>query len=96
MVRFVLLLQFTDKGLGAVKDSPTRAHEFADLAARAGARIEAQFWLTGEYDGLVIVSAATADAVAALALQLSSRGFVRTHLYRAYDEAEMRAALAKI
>lgn len=96
MVRFVLFLKFTDKGIAAVKDSPTRASEFAALASRAGARVEAQYWLLGEYDGLIVLSAPSEDAVAALALQLGSRGFVRTCQCRAYDEGEFRTTLGKV
>lgn len=96
MARFALLLKFTDRGVTAIKDSPTRAGEFAALAAKAGVRIEGQYWLLGEYDGLIVLSAPTEEAVATLALQLSSRGYVRTSLYRAYDEGEFRATLDKV
>ena len=39
----------------------------AALVAQAGARVEAQYWLLGEYDGLVVVSAPEEDTVIALA-----------------------------
>jgi uncharacterized protein with GYD domain len=96
MARFALLLKFTDQGIAAIKDSPTRAGEFATLAAKAGARVEGQYWLLGEYDGLVVLSAPAEETVVALALQLGSRGFVRTCLCRAYDEGEFRATLGKV
>lgn len=96
MARYALLLKFTDKGIAAIKDSPTRASEFAALATRAGAKVEAQFWLLGEYDGLIVLSAPSEEAVTALALQLGSRGFVRTCLSRAYDEGEFRTTLGKV
>jgi uncharacterized protein with GYD domain len=96
MARFVLLLKFTDQGIAAAKDSPTRAGEFAALAARAGARVEAQYWLLGEYDALAVVTAPSEETATALALQLSARGFVRTRVCRAYDEAEFKAVLGKV
>jgi uncharacterized protein with GYD domain len=95
MARCVLLLKFTDKGIAGVKDSPKRADAFRDLVAKSGATIESQLWLHGEYDGLVIVSAPTADTVSALALQLGSLGYVRTSVCDALTEDEFKAALAK-
>ncbi len=96
MARFILLLKFTDQGIAAVKDSPARAGEFAALAARAGVRIEGQYWMLGEYDGLVVIAAPAEETITTLALQLGSRGFVRTCLCRAYDEAEFRAIVGSV
>jgi uncharacterized protein with GYD domain len=96
MARCVLLLKYTDKGIAAVKDSPKRADAFRELAAKAGATIEAQLWLHGEYDGLVILTAPAEEALSALALQLGSLGFVRTSICRALTEDEFKAALGRI
>jgi uncharacterized protein with GYD domain len=96
MPRFALLVKFTDKGIAAVKDSLTRATDFKALAAKAGAKVEAQYWLLGEYDGLAVLSAPAEETVTALALQLGSLGFVRTCLCRAYDEGEFRSILGKL
>ena len=96
MGRFVLLLKFTDKGIAAAKDSPTRAADFSAAAGRMGARVEALYWLLGEYDGLAVVSAPSDETVTALALQLAGRGFVRTQVCRAFDESEFRGIVGKL
>lgn len=96
MARFILLVKFTDQGVAAAKDSPARARDFAAQAVRAGARVEAHYWLTGEYDGLLVLAAPSEEAATTLALQLSARCFVRTRVCRAYDEAEFQAVLAKV
>ena len=96
MARFVMLLKFTDKGIAAAKDSPDRAADFAAQAARVGARLETVYWLLGEYDGLAVVSAPSEEAATTLALQVAARGFVRTRVCRAYDEAEFRGIIAKV
>ena len=95
MARSVLLLKFTDKGIAGVKDSPSRADSFRELAAKLGATIESQLWLHGEYDGLVIVAAPAAETLSALALQLGSLGYVRTTVCTALTEDEFKAALAR-
>jgi uncharacterized protein with GYD domain len=96
MARCVLLLKFTDKGIAAVKDSPTRAAAFRELAAKAGAAVETLLWMHGEYDGLVVLSAPAEETLSAVALQLGSRGFVRTTVCRAFDEAEFKATLGRV
>jgi uncharacterized protein with GYD domain len=96
MARCVLLLKFTDKGIAAVKDSPTRAAAFRELAAKAGATVETLLWMHGEYDGLVVLSAPAEETLSAVALQLGSRGFVRTTVCRAFDEAEFKATLGRV
>jgi uncharacterized protein with GYD domain len=96
MPRYALLLKYTDKGIAAIKDSPTRAGDFKTAAAKMGVTVESEFWLQGEYDGLNILSAPSEEAISALTLQLAGKGFVRTRLCRAYDESEFRAIVAKM
>ena len=96
MARFVVLVQFTDKGVTAVKDSPTRAAQFKALATKRGVDVEAHYWLLGQYDGLLVLSAPAEETITALVLHLASIGFVRTCLCRAYDESEFQAILGKI
>jgi uncharacterized protein with GYD domain len=93
MSRFVMLLKFTEKGIAAVKDSPTRASQFKALAAQKGVTVEMHYWLLGEYDGMVVLSAPSEEPITALALHLGSLGFVRTCLCRAYDEGEFKGIL---
>lgn len=96
MARYALLAKYTDKGIAGVKDSPARAAEFKAAAGKLGVTIESVYWLQGEYDGLVILSAPTEEAVSALTLQLAGKGFLRTCLCRAYDESEFKGILAKM
>jgi uncharacterized protein with GYD domain len=96
MARFVLLLQFTEKGITNVKDSPSRADQFKAKAAQAGVTVEGPYWLLGEYDGLVVLSAPSEEKITALVLQLGSLGFVRTCLCRAYDEGEFKGLLGNV
>lgn len=96
MARFLVLVKETDKGLAAIKESPTRAAQFKALAAQKGVTIESQLWTLGTYDGALVLSAATEEAVLGLVLHLDSLGYVRTQVCRAYDETEMRALTSKM
>jgi uncharacterized protein with GYD domain len=95
MPRYAMLLKFTDKGITNAKDSPSRASAFRSAASKAGATVEAEYWLLGEYDGLAIFSAPDEATATALALNLGAQGYVRTCLCRAFDEAEFKGLLAK-
>jgi uncharacterized protein with GYD domain len=96
MARFVLLLKFTEKGITGIKDSPNRADQFRAKAGQMGVTVESQYWLLGEHDGLMILSAPSEEKITALALHLGSLGFVRTCLCRAYDEGEFKGLLGNI
>ena len=95
MTRYVMLLKFTEKGLANAKESPARAAAFKAAATKAGANVEAQYWLLGEYDGISILNAPNEATATGVALNLASLGNVRTCLCRAFDEPEFKSLLAK-
>jgi uncharacterized protein with GYD domain len=96
MVRYVLLLKFTDKGINQIQDSPGRAEAFKKAAAQAGATIEAQFWTLGKYDGVIVFNAPDENVGVALALNLGKLGFVRTSTLRAFQADEFKNLLTKM
>lgn len=96
MVRFVMLLKFTDKGMATVKDSPSRAEAFRVAATKAGAVVESQFWTLGEYDGVLVFQAPDEPTAVGLALGLGQHGNVRTCLLRAFDAGEFKGILSKM
>ncbi len=96
MMRYVVLLSFTGKGLAGVKDSPARAEAFRQAADKVGAKIETVYWTMGAYDGVVVLSAADEATAAGLVLQLARGGNVKTSMLRAFDVDEFKAVLGKI
>ena len=96
MVRYVLLLKFTDQGITNVKDSPSRAEAFKAAASRAGVNVESQFWTLGEYDGVAVFTAPDEGTAVALALGLGKLGNTRTCMLRAFDATEFRDIVGKM
>jgi uncharacterized protein with GYD domain len=96
MARFVMLLNYTDKGVAQIKDSPKRSDTFREWAARHGATVDLQLWTMGAHDGIAVVSAPDEKAIAALALGVSQLGFVRSTTLRAFDEAEFQAIIGQM
>lgn len=96
MLRYVVLLKFTEKGVAAVKDSVARADAFRAAAAKSGAKIEALYWTLGPYDGLIILSAPDEATAAAIVLDAGTGGHIRTSMLRAFDEDEFKSVIAKL
>jgi len=95
MPRYISLLRFTEKGAREIKNSTTRALDFDKLAEKSGVRVEAQYWMFGACDGLLILSADTADAVLRCLTELTAAGNVRTETMRAFDAREFAGLTGK-
>lgn len=90
MTTYVMLANWTDKGVQSVKDSPRRL----DAAKKALKDMDGEFKLffltMGDYD-IVAIYEAPDDAVAArFNLQLGMMGNVRTRTLKAFPEAAYR------
>ncbi len=96
MVRYVVLLTLTEKGIAAVKDSPNRAESFRAAAAKAGVSIETLFWTVGQYDGMIVLNAPDEAAAAAVVLELGKGNHTRSCMLRAFDADEFRNILGKM
>lgn len=57
MARYISLLRFTEQGAKNIKKSTNRAHDFDKLAAKAGVKVEGQYWTMGKCDGVLILTA---------------------------------------
>jgi len=91
MAHYLTLLRFTEQGARSLKKSTARAAAFCKAATKAGARVEAQYWTTGAYDGVMILSAKD-DATALQCLAaLAAAGNVRTETLKAFDASEFKA-----
>jgi uncharacterized protein with GYD domain len=88
MTRYVTLLRFTEQGMKNLDKSTTRAAAFEKAASKAGINVEAQYWTTGSYDGVLIFSAKEeTDAMRCLAA-LAAAANVRSEALRAFTASE--------
>lgn len=96
MPTYITLGNYTDKGIGDVKNAPRRLAAAKKLIAGAGGRMKAFYLTMGGYD-LVTVSEAPDDETAArIALAIGAQGNVRTTTLRAFPEAEFRALVKSL
>jgi len=95
MARYISLLKFTEQGASAIKKSTARAREFNSAAAKAGVKIEAQYWTVGRFDGVLILSAANEQAALRVLAELGTLGNVRTQSLQAFTDQEFDAIVGK-
>jgi uncharacterized protein with GYD domain len=96
MPTFVLLANFTDQGIRAVKDTVERAEAFKEMAKKSGVTLRDLYWTFGRHDVIAVFEAPDDETAAALSLSASSRGNVRCETLRAISFEEMRRILGKM
>ncbi|MET0940032.1 MAG: GYD domain-containing protein [Mesorhizobium sp.] len=97
MATYVVLANFTDQGLRAIKDSPQRAEVLKALAEKSGVKVRDIFWTFGQTEIVVAIAESDNDvAVTALTLAISQLGNVKAQTLRAYDANEIREIISKM
>jgi len=91
MARYISLLRFTEQGAKNIKKSTARAHAFDKLAAKAGVKVDGQYWTMGKFDGILILSADRETKVLHLLTTLAALGNVRTATMQAFTDKEFDA-----
>ena len=94
MAKYVLLYNFTDQGIKAVKESPSRLKGAIATAEAAGLKIHAALYTQGPYDLIVISEAEDENAATAFTLATVSQGNVRSVTMRAWDPEEFLDVVA--
>lgn len=95
MAHYVVLANFTDQGIRAVKETTKRAQAFRDLAKKMGSEIKDIFWTLGEYDVVLTMEAPNDETAAAMLMKAGSLGNLKSKTLRAFTEKEMDSVLAK-
>ncbi len=96
MPTYVSLIQYTQKGLESVKESPKRLDAARKAFEEAGAKLKEFYLVMGEYDIVIVVDAPNDETVAKVSLMLGSKGNVRTRTSRAFNEAEYRKLIGSL
>jgi uncharacterized protein with GYD domain len=96
MVRYVLLLNWTDQGIANVKDTVNRYRAAKQLLESKGGSFEVIAWTVGPYDLVSIVSVPDEQTGAAFNLQLAASGNLRSVTMRAFTEDEMSGIVGKM
>src|SRR5437762_1888514 len=66
VVRYLMLVKYTETGVAQIHNATRRAEWFRKWAGQLGVTVESMYWLVGEYDVVVIATAAESAPVVAL------------------------------
>jgi uncharacterized protein with GYD domain len=96
MATYVALVNYTDKGIANVKDSPSRLDRARGLLKEMGGDFRQVFLTMGAYDMLVVYEAPDDATAARFSLRLGMLGYVRTTTLKAFPEAAYREIIAHL
>ncbi len=87
----VILVDYTDQGRRAIKDSPNRAEASKAEAAKLGLQVkDISFTPGGEHDAAMVVEAESRDTIGKFMSSVQSLGNVKMKFIRGFSIEEMR------
>jgi uncharacterized protein with GYD domain len=95
MPNFITLMNWTDAGVKAFKDSVDRAESARAALKAQGINLKDIYWTIGQYDLVCIIEAPDPETLTAALLSLGAQGNLRTTTLRGFTVDEMRAVIAK-
>ncbi len=96
MPTYITLVNYTQKGIENVKESPARLDKVKEAMKAAGGELKAFYLTMGRYDMVVISEAPNDEAYAATMLAIGAAGAVRSETLKAFTEEEYRKIIASI
>ena len=96
MPTYISLVQFTDKGIQAAKQTTQRVTDWAAKVQPMGVSIKQMYWTLGHYDQVCVFDAPDDETAASVLLAADLLGNIRTQTLRAFTASEMEKILAKM
>ena len=96
MATFIMLVNYTEQGIKAIKDSPKRIDGVRALAENLGGKMGDLYLTMGAYDVVAMTEFPDAEAAAKFALTLGSLGNVRTTTLQAFPEDQLRDIVSQL
>lgn len=96
MSKYILLLNWTEQGLKAIKNSGARYDAAKELASKSGCTLETIYMTMGRYDQVAIVDAPSDEALATFNLRVGMLGNTRSVTLKAFPEAEYKKITAGV
>jgi len=91
MVKGVVLVDYTDQGRRAIKDSPDRAEASKAEAAKLGIQVKDLFYTPGgPHDAAIVIEAEGPEPINKFMSSVQSLGNVRMKFIRTFSIEEMR------
>jgi uncharacterized protein with GYD domain len=96
MPTYISLVQFTDKGIQAARETTQRLADWAAKVQSMEVSIKDMYWTLGQYDQVCVFEAPDDETAASVLLAADSLDNIRTQTMRAFTTSEMEKILAKV
>jgi len=96
MASYIILVNYTQKGIENIKESPKRLGDVKNAFKAMGAELKAFYLVVGRYDIVIVAESPNDETAAKLALLIGSKGNVRTETLRAFNEEEYRSIISAL
>ncbi|MBV8036340.1 GYD domain-containing protein [Roseateles sp.] len=96
MATYICLMNFTDQGARAIKETVLRSEAAQKAGKEYGVTFKSVHWTQGAYDIVIELEAKDEAGMMAFGMAMASLGFVRTQTLRAYNASETKAFIAKM
>ncbi len=96
MPTYISLVQFTDKGIQAAKETTQRVADWAAKVQSMGVSIKQMYWTLGQYDQVCVFEAPEDETAASVLLAADLLRNIRTQTMRAFTTSEMEKILARV
>src|SRR5262245_6586551 len=89
MATYMILFNFTQKGIEEIKDSPARVNAAKESVRKMGGEVRAFYAILGsQYDTMFILDAPNDEMLGGMVLAIARLGYVRTQTHRLLNEGE--------
>lgn len=95
MKTYVSLINWTEQGIRAYRDTTQRAEVFTKLVESSGGNVREFVWTVGQYDMVCVADFPDEETGAATLLRLASLGNIRSTTLRAFDVDEMTGIIGR-
>lgn len=96
MPTYITLINYTQRGVENMKESPARLDAAKEVFKSMGAELKAYYLAMGRYDAVVISEGPNDETATKLALTIGAAGAVRTETMRVFNEDEYRRLISEL
>ena len=96
MAKYIVLINWTDKGIAEAKDTTNRAKKAQEMAKSLGGTLETLYWTLGRYDIVGIADMPDDESMALFGVKVGGLGTVRSETMRAFTADEIGSILGRM
>jgi uncharacterized protein with GYD domain len=92
----VVLANWTDQGIRAVKETPKRAEALRKIVEAAGGKVVLLLYTMGPYDAVSVTELPSDEVANEVAFRIGMQGNVRTVSMKGWTESEIGKIIQKL